>query len=81
MTFDDFLKVVGQKIAAIRKSKALTQKDTATRAGISYRYFQNIESGAANLTLSTLFKLSRFFNVRVDELLRERSYRDINTPL
>jgi transcriptional regulator with XRE-family HTH domain len=51
------------------------------RAGISYRYFQNIESGAANLTLSTLFKLSRFFNVRVDEMLRERSYRDINTPL
>lgn len=69
MSFETFLKLVGRKIASIRKSRALTQRDTALRAGISYRYFQNIEAGAANMTLSTLYRLARFFNVRVSEIV------------
>ncbi len=69
MTFDAFLKNVGRKIAGIRRDRALTQKAVAAQAGISYRYFQNIETGAANMTLSTLYRLARFFNVHVHEFV------------
>ncbi len=81
MTFETFLKLVGRKIAAIRKARSLTQRDTAERAGISYRYFQNIESGAANLTLSTLFRLSRFFGVGVADIIDEKAPRESSTPI
>jgi DNA-binding XRE family transcriptional regulator len=63
MAFEIFLKKVGENIAAIRKSKWLKQKEVAELAQISYRYYQSIEAGAANLTLSTLFRLANFFDV------------------
>jgi transcriptional regulator with XRE-family HTH domain len=79
MTFEHFLKKTGRKIAGIRKSKSLTQRDAAKRSGISYRYFQNIELGAANITLSTLFRIARFFEVRVADLVPNHFEGD--TPL
>ena len=53
MSLDILLKFVGRKVAVIRRERALTQVQVAREAGISYRYFQNIESGAANMTIST----------------------------
>lgn len=76
MTFELFLKYVGRKIATVRKSQSLTQYDAAKQAGISYRYFQNIETGAANITLSTLFRIASFFNVHVSELVPQNMERE-----
>jgi transcriptional regulator with XRE-family HTH domain len=69
MNVEPFLQSVGQKIAAQRKAKPLTQKAVAEQAGVSYRYYQSVESGVANITLSTLFKLARFFGVHPRDLL------------
>ena len=69
MSFEAFLKSVGRKIAGIRRDRALTQKDVAQQAGISYRYFQNIETGAANMTLATMYRLAGFFKVDVHEFV------------
>jgi len=69
MTFENFLKLIGRKIAMIRKARSMTQRDVAQRAGISYRYFQNIEQGAANITMATLYRLAKFFEVRVVDLV------------
>jgi transcriptional regulator with XRE-family HTH domain len=69
MAFEAFLKKVGGNIAAIRKSKWLKQKEVAQLAQISYRYYQSIEAGAANLTLSTLFRLAKFFDVHPVKIL------------
>lgn len=68
-----FLKTIGQNIAKIRKSKPLSQKDAADQVGISYRYYQSIESGAANITMYTLLRLAHFFGVHPCELLPARS--------
>jgi DNA-binding XRE family transcriptional regulator len=69
MNLDAFLKQVGKNIANFRKSHALTQRDVANKVGITYRYFQSIESGNANMTLSTLFRISQFFGVQIYELV------------
>jgi transcriptional regulator with XRE-family HTH domain len=69
MAFESFLRKVGQNITALRKSKWLKQKETAEQTRISYRYYQRIEAGAANLTLSTLFRLAKFFDVSPVKLL------------
>lgn len=68
-TFDALLKDVGREIAMTRKSRGLRQTDVAEKSGISYRYLQSIESGKANVTLSTLFRLAQLFGVDVGVLI------------
>ena len=67
MTFVDVLKKISQNIHAIRKGKNILQKDLS-KEGISYRYYQKIESGKTNLTLKSLYQLSKVFGVSIDEL-------------
>ena len=63
------LKKIGQNVAKFRKARPLSQKDAADQAGISYRYYQGIESGAANITMVTLVKLAHFLGVHPCDLL------------
>lgn len=70
MPFDKFLQLVGRNIAQQRRKLALNQRDAAEKSAISYRYFQSIEAGSANLTLSTLFRLSQLLKVPVSELVK-----------
>lgn len=69
MTLEQFLKSIGQRIAAFRRREGLLQKDAANQSGVSYRYYQNIETGRANITMGTLFKLARFYRRDPVELL------------
>lgn len=69
MTLEIFLKYIGTRTAQLRKTHSLTQRDASERSQISYRYFQRIESGRANITIATLFKLSRLFNINICDLL------------
>lgn len=69
MTLETYLRQVGKNIATLRKSKALRQKDAAEQAEISYRYYQTIEAGAANLTLSTVVRIAEFLEVHPSHIL------------
>jgi transcriptional regulator with XRE-family HTH domain len=59
-----------QNLRRIRLLRGLTQQATAEKAGIEYKYFQNIEAGRwRNLTLSTLQKIADAVGVKPWELL------------
>ena len=73
MTLEIFLHAIGRKIALYRKNQSLRQREAASQAGISYRYYQNIETGKANITLSTLLKLAKTYQVHPCEFLPEKS--------
>ena len=64
-----FLKKVGSKIRAARKSQPLSQREVAKRARISYRYYQRIEAGKANITMATLIRLAYFYKIHPCDLL------------
>lgn len=72
MTLEGFLKVSGKKIAGFRKAQSLHQKEAAQRVGISYRYYQSIETGRANITLSTLLRLAEFYKIHPCEIMPEK---------
>ena len=76
MTFESFLEFIGAKIAEVRRARELTQREVARQAGLSYRYFQTIETGAANMTLATLYKLARFLNVHISDFFPKKIERD-----
>ena len=69
MSLELFLKNIGKNIAELRRKKALNQKTAAEKADLSYRYYQSIEAGDANLTLSTVFRIADFLEVPPSRIL------------
>jgi transcriptional regulator with XRE-family HTH domain len=53
----DFLKIVGERIRAIRKEKGLTQEELAKLTAQHYSYIGGIERGERNISLESLDKI------------------------
>lgn len=49
----------------MRVWKQLTQEKAAEISGLHYKYYQKVESGKVNLTLDSLEKISRAFNISI----------------
>lgn len=69
MEFLELLENVGSNVKKLRKNLGYTQKEMSLH-GIGQRHIQDIESGKGNLTLKTLWKLSRVFGIQIGELLK-----------
>jgi len=69
MTEARLLKVVGKRIRDLRVERGLTQEQM-TRFGLDYKYYQRIEYGEKNLSLRTLYKIARAFDISISELLK-----------
>jgi transcriptional regulator with XRE-family HTH domain len=59
--------IIGDRIRAIRKKRGLKQEDME-RFGLSYKYYQKIERGKVNVTLSTLEKIAKALDIDIKEL-------------
>ena len=61
-----------KRLRRLRQRAGLTQEEFAERAGMSYKYYQQIESGRkSDLRLSTLERLARAHGMKLSSLLRE----------
>jgi transcriptional regulator with XRE-family HTH domain len=69
MLYFIMLKTVGEKIYSIRLAKGLTQADIVRQTGIPQPNLSNIEKGKQDITLTTLFRLAKAFNVSPGEFL------------
>ncbi len=69
MTDEQLLRLVGERVRQLRKDRGLRQEDMC-QFGFEYKYYQRIEYGQKNLSLKTLNRLSRAFDMPVSELLR-----------
>ena len=68
--FEILLRALGHKIKEYREKINLTQEDMADgNYTVDYKYYQRIESGKRNITIKTLFKLSKKLNVPLKDLL------------
>lgn len=60
---------LGRNIRTLREARGLTQAQIAKIAGIPRPTWANLESGAANPTLSVLVKVANALTVRLEELI------------
>lgn len=65
---DARLMAVGDRIRAIRASKAVSQEDFATAAGLDRAYYGGVERGERNLAALNLMKIAVGLDVEVGEL-------------
>ena len=64
------LPILLKRLKALRKEQGLSQERFAELSGISYKYYQQIETGRKpDLRLSTLERLAAAYNLDVWQLL------------
>ena len=69
MTENEFLRVVGRNIAYYRKLAGYSQKEFASRIGLSMITIASIECGKLGTTIKTLKKMADGLNITPDLLL------------
>lgn len=68
--FERYCTRLGSRVRELRTKQGLTQEDMMER-GFSLRHYQRIEAGRS-VTLRTLWKLSKAFDVQPADLLPRR---------
>ncbi|PYS95382.1 MAG: hypothetical protein DMF50_09055 [Acidobacteria bacterium] len=63
--------LVGARIRTLRKDRALTQADLASRIGIQQSDLCRMENGEYKVSLETLFKILTIFEMNVAEFFHE----------
>lgn len=73
------LQELGNRLRHLRKARRLRQFDMAD-LGLSYKYYQRLESGQVNPTLVTLHKVALALNVSVYDLFCPGDTHDVQAP-
>ncbi|MCD8024379.1 MAG: helix-turn-helix domain-containing protein [Candidatus Gastranaerophilales bacterium] len=65
---NNFRKELGKNIRKIRLDKKMTQETLCLESGISRSHIAMIETGKRDITISTLFKISRALKVDMSKI-------------
>jgi transcriptional regulator with XRE-family HTH domain len=73
MTDDALLQLIGERMAALRLARNLTQKQVAEQAGLGLRTVQRLEQGVAATHLSGFIRVCRVLGLveRLDTFIPE----------
>ena len=64
------LRIFGLRIRELRKKSKLTQSELAEKIGLSTNFIGMVERGERNTSVDKIFKLSRAFNLSLDEFFK-----------
>lgn len=65
---EDYLLLLGQNIASLRKKKKISQITLSLDSGIARSFLADLERGKANPSVSTLIKIAKALGVEVRTL-------------
>jgi len=71
----DVNKVVGKNIVAARKVSAITREDLGALIGVSTSHMGLMERGERGVHALNLAKLSKIFNISIDDFFRDIDHR------
>ncbi len=63
------MKILAQRLKELRESRRIYQREMAENLGLSFRGYQNYETGQTEPKLSTLVALADFYGVSIDYLV------------
>lgn len=66
-----YLQKIAERLRLVRWRAELTQEAVATRAGVTHRYYADLEAGRRNPTLETMLRVADALEVSVGLLLDE----------
>jgi transcriptional regulator with XRE-family HTH domain len=71
MSESDLQAKLGERIRAIRAKKDMTQNELAIECDFEKASMSRIESGQANPTIRTLYKICKALNITITELFKD----------
>ena len=63
------MKILAQRLKELRESRRIYQREMAENLGLSFRGYQNYETGQTEPKLRTLVALADFYGVSIDYLV------------
>lgn len=60
---------IGDKIKEIKTAKAMTSQELAAKCNFEKSNLSRIEAGKTNITIKTLYKISKALGVKIKDLL------------
>jgi len=78
MNSDVINKLIGDRIATLRKQNKLSQQSLADSLGIARTSIGNMEKGRHQTSLNMIYRLADFFKVKIDSLLP--SIHEVQNP-
>ncbi len=66
----DTAKKFGENMKKIRLEKKMSQGDICRALGLDRSYISNVENGKQNLTISTMEKVAKALDIKIDQLLK-----------
>ncbi len=70
------MRIIGNKLLAVRKSLGLTQADVAELSGVADRTYADIERGSVNMRIETVIKICNALKITPDKILTEDKSSD-----
>lgn len=70
MTDTKFLTMLGARIKELRLAREMTQNDLATQCDFEKASMSRIEAGKTNITILTLYKISKALEVDINEFFK-----------
>lgn len=70
MADTDYLKLIGENISRIRKSRSWSSNELANRCEMEKSNLIPIEKGRINVTINTLIKIANALDVSLDDLIK-----------
>lgn len=68
MDYFDKRKLLGQRIAEIRKTQNISQKQLALMSNINKGYLSEIENGISNISVNKLFRVADALGISAKDL-------------
>jgi len=72
-----FLKTLGEKIKAVRKSKGLSQEKLAELSGLHPTYISDVERGKVNASIYSCFLIIKALGISFTELINLAGNKEV----
>ncbi|MCQ4088495.1 helix-turn-helix domain-containing protein [Saccharibacillus sp. JS10] len=66
---------IGQRIKTLRNYNKITQEDLALRTGLDRTYINSVENGRRNISIETLEKIAKGFNMNIFNFFNNDSFK------
>jgi len=74
----DFIKLVGEQIRIIRKSRGMTQEELADKSSLSFSYISDVERGTRNISLESLEKITVALDAMPSQIFNFKDIESFN---
>ena len=73
------MQTLAKRLKELRENRRVYQREIADHLGLSFRGYQNYETGQSEPKIATLIAIADYYQVSIDNLVGRTDVPDLNT--